>query len=240
MELLVIAVYLAAGTADHFLHLGGLGVYALANVVLTAALALVLTRLGWWGRVGFRRATPRQVLWALPVALPMLVNLYPGLKPGGPAQVAGFLGLALLVGFVEESVFRGLMLRALEPRGVSRAVVITTVLFSVTHLMNIMAGEAGLQAGLQLLYSAAIGFAFTALALRTGVLWPLVVVHALIDFVAFMQDPAATMPIGVEVTIDLVVTAVFFGYGFFLLRQRAAIGVAEEPALDRSVLQDAD
>ena len=214
---MIIAVYLVAGTADHFLHFGNLGLYGVANALLTVLLAIMLTRMGWWRRVGFASATPRQLLWMLPAGLPVVVNFYPGLAPGGAAQVVGFLVLALMVGFVEESAFRGVMLRALAARGVWRAVLVTSVLFSVTHLMNIMAGEAGLQAGLQLLYAGAIGFAFAALALRTSVIWPLVVVHALIDFVAFMQDPAAVVPPRAEVILDLTLTVVFLGYGAFLM-----------------------
>lgn len=232
IELMVIGVYLASGTAAHFLSFGGLAVYAVANAVLCVLLALVLSRTRSWHTVGFRRAPARQLLWVLPMCLPVLLNLYPGLDPGGVAPVAGFLVLALMVGFVEETAFRGLMLRALAPRGVWRAVVTTTVLFSLTHLMNIMAGEAGLQAGLQLLYSAAIGFAFAALALRSGVIWPLVVVHALIDFVAFMQDPAATVPVGVEVALDVTVTVVFLAYGLVVMLRRPTVTTAPPEVRD--------
>jgi len=220
VELMVIGVYLVSGTAAHLLHFGGLGVYVVANAALTVLLAVVLTRMRWWHRVGFRRADGRTLLWVLPMCLPVLVNIYPGLAPGGVSRVAGFLALALMVGFVEESAFRGLMLRVLQPRGVWRAVVITTALFSLTHLMNIMAGETGLQAALQLLYAGAIGFAFAALALRSGVLWPLVAVHALIDFVAFLQDPAVTVPRTAEVVLDLVVTVVFVAYGLVVMLAR--------------------
>lgn len=220
IEVTVVAVYLAAGTADHFLALSGLAVYALANSALALILAVVVTRLHWWGRIGFRRATPSNLLLVLPVLLPAVVNFYPGVRFPGFGAAAGFLLLALAVGFVEETAFRGLMLRALEPLGVWRAVIITTILFSVTHLMNVMAGEAGLQAALQLLYTAAVGFAFAALVLRTGTIWPLIVAHALIDFVAFMGDPALVVPPAAEIGIDITVTAAFVAYGLFVLGRR--------------------
>jgi hypothetical protein len=230
VELLVVVVYLGAGTAEHFLKLGGMGVYAIANAALTVLLALLVTRLGWWQRIGFRRASAASLLWVLPMLVPVVLNFLPGLKPGGIAEVAAFLALALMVGFVEEVVFRGLMLRALEPRGVWPAALITTVLFSTTHLMNVMAGEGGLQAVLQVFYSAAIGFAFTALVLRTGAIWPLIIAHALIDFVAFMQDPAFVMAPAMEITLDLGVTVFFVAYGLFVMSRRAT----PAPAADAS------
>lgn len=232
LELLVVAVFLLAGTLDHVLQLGGgLRMYALANAILTVAVALLITRLRWWGRVGFRPAGRRQLLWVLPMAVPVLLNAYPGLDPGGPVAVAGFLGLALLVGFVEEAVFRGLMLRTLERLGVGRAVAITTVLFSVTHLMNVMAGESTFQAVLQLAYTAAIGFAFTAYALRAGTIWPLIVVHALIDFVAFLQDATIPVPPVVEITVAVVVTAGFTAYGAWLLTRPSPVSAAAREAV---------
>ena len=217
---LIIAVYLTAGTADYFFHFGGLGVYAVANGVLAVVLALVITALGWWRKVGFRPVGRREWVWLLPMSLPVLLNFYPGLAPGGLGAVLGFLVLAGLVGFVEEAAFRGLMLQGLKRVGQWRAVVITTVLFSITHLMNMMAGEGALQAVLQLCYTAAIGFAFTAYALRTGAIWPLIIVHALIDFVAFMQDAALPVPPVVEITMAGVVTAWFVAWGCYLMTRR--------------------
>lgn len=225
---LIIAVYLTAGTADYFLHFGGLGVYAVANGVLTVVLALVITGLGWWRKVGFRPVSKRGLLWLLPMLLPVLLNFYPGLAPGGLGAVLGFLVLALLVGFVEEATFRGLMLRALKRVGEWRAVVITTALFSLTHLMNMMAGEGALQAVLQLCYTAAIGFAFTAYALRTGAIWPLIIVHALIDFVAFLQDTAIAVSPVAEITLAGVVTAWFVGWGCYLMSRRQETAPAVE------------
>ncbi len=237
LELTIIGVYLLAGTVDHFLRLGGLGVYALANAALVLILALVATRLGWWHRIGFRRASAATLVLVLPMLLPAVLNVFPGLAFPGLPETLGFLALALGVGFVEETAFRGLMLRALEPRGLWRAIIITTVLFSVTHLMNILAGEGGLQAVMQLLYSAAIGFAFTALVLRTGVIWPLIVAHALIDFVVFLRAPGAVLAPTVEIAVDLAVTVVFVVFGLLVLRGgrgRLSQGLPAEPDRDAS------
>lgn len=232
MEFTIIGVYLLAGTVDHFLQLGGLGVYALANAALVVILAIILTRLRWWRRIGFRPASRAVFVLAAPMLLPAVLNVYPGVAFPGLAQTLGFLALALAVGFVEETAFRGLMLRALEPRGVWRAIIVTTVLFSVTHLMNILAGEAGLQAVMQLLYSAAIGFAFTALVLRTGVIWPLIIPHALIDFVVFLRAPGAVLAPGVEIGIDIAVTVAFAIFGLLVLNRAGGLGRSSSRSAD--------
>ncbi len=231
VESLVIAVYLFSGTAGHFLGLSGLSVYALANALLTGALVLIVSALGWWRKIGFRPVRGRDWLWLLPMFLPVLLNFYPGLAPAEFGAIVGFLGLALLVGFVEESAFRGLMLRALQRLGIWPAVLITTALFSITHLMNLMAGEGLLQAVLQLCYTAAIGFAFTAYALRTGAIWPLIIVHALIDFIAFLQDGSIPVPESVEVLLAAVVSVWFVAWGCYLMPRRSRrVGTEVLPA----------
>ena len=53
LEVVVILVYLAAGTAAHFLGLSSLWVYGIANLGLTVIAAALLTIMGWWTTVGF-------------------------------------------------------------------------------------------------------------------------------------------------------------------------------------------
>jgi CAAX protease family protein len=84
----------------------------------------------------------------------------------GAATVTGLILLALMIGFVEESVFRGLMLTALREPGEWWAIVVTSVLFGVTHLANVLAGATLLETVSQVAYSVAIGVAFAALVLR--------------------------------------------------------------------------
>ncbi len=92
----------------------GLWLYAIANGVLAVAVVAVLTAMGWWRKVGFRAPRrPRDLLWFLVPFLPVALNLIPGVEFVDALTVTGLLLLALAVGFVEESVFRGLMLTAL-------------------------------------------------------------------------------------------------------------------------------
>lgn len=218
LEVAVVLAYLLAGTVAHLLRLPNAAIYGLANLGLALLVALLLTRMGWWRTVGLRREMPRDLRYfALPF-LPMLVNMVPGVDLRSFAFVLGMLAIALLVGFVEEGVFRGLMLRALLPRGPWTAVVATAVLFGLTHALNVLAGKSPVDDAAQVCYALAVGFAFAAVALRTGFLWPLVVAHGLIDFASYVQADV-TYPAGLDLAIVAAMTAVFAGYGLFLMRR---------------------
>ena len=122
--------------------------------------------MGRWRSIGFRAPRRRRdLLYFLVPFLPVILNVVPGLQFIGAAEVTGLLLLALMVGFVEESVFRGLMLTALRERGVWRAIIATSVLFGLTHLANVLAGATVLETISQVAYTIAFGVAFAALVL---------------------------------------------------------------------------
>jgi len=212
-----------------------------AELVLEIALALVvvavLTRWHAWRRVGFRTlATPRDLrfFWVplFPV-LPALPGALAAIPGSTAADLALLVALAALVGFVEEVVFRGLLLRWLVPHGLWRAAVVSSVAFGVMHLVNLLAG-ADLGATLvQVGYATALGFAFAAVALRTGVLWPLVIIHALIDVAGFLTVDE-TAPAGTSATavvLPAVYAVGFAVYGALVLRaMHASHGDAALPA----------
>jgi len=70
----------------------------------------------------------------------------------------------------------------------------------------------------QVCYAMAIGFAFAAIVLRTGILWPLVLAHALIDFVNYIQNPDFVYPESLQLAVVIGMTVLFAGYGLLVMR----------------------
>jgi membrane protease YdiL (CAAX protease family) len=157
---------------------------------LTAALFL-LALIVWqqWRDVGLNRLpTGRSLLLAwlpmLYVAAGLGLSAVFGLPPAG--VLAWILFNTFLVGLSEELMFRGVLLQAFR-RTVSiwPAVWLTTLAFGAIHVLNVfMTGE--LRAALIQASAAALsGLLFIALRLRSGSLWPGIVVHGLWDFATF-------------------------------------------------------
>ncbi len=157
---------------------------------LLAALFL-LTLVVWqhWRDVGLNQLPPARSLWL--TWLPMLYitaglafAVVVGLPPVG--VLLWILFNTFLVGLSEELMFRGVLLQAFR-RTVSiwPAVALTTLAFGAIHILNVfMTGE--LRAALIQSAAAALsGLLFIALRLRTGSLWPCIVVHGLWDFATF-------------------------------------------------------
>lgn len=218
--LIIVAVYLLAGTATVLLRLP-FPLYLIANTCLALIFAALLTGMHWWREVGFRALPSRRTLWlyTLPF-VPVLGNLIFGIKAQGWGHILTYLVLATLVGFVEEVAFRGLILRALAPRGLWRAAILSAILFGLAHSMNALAGSNSAYVLLQIGYAMAFGFGWASVTLRTGVLWPLVIIHGLIDFAGFTaaDQLGAT---GVDATLMVMAAAyivAFTIYGIYMLR----------------------
>lgn len=211
----VVLVLVAAHAAASALDLPTGRLELAAEAALAALAAILLTRLHAWRDVGFRPLrTPRDLrLYWIPLfpVLPVLGTAIASLAGIEPGRLASYLALAALVGFVEETFFRGLILRALVARGTWRAAIVSSVLFALAHGANLLVGADPAATLLQVGYAAAIGFAFAAVALRTGAIWPLVIIHGLIDAAAFVTADG-TVATGISTTDVLVQAGYAVGF----------------------------
>jgi hypothetical protein len=230
---IVVCVVLGIGAINEVFLMGSLVQVAVVDSVLTLTGIFLVARLGWWEKAGYTTGIrwAEVPLFVLPGAVALL-SLSGGIRVTAPATVLACAVLTLVVGFAEETYFRGLILSALLPTGVLRAALISAVLFAAPHLLNAIGGT--WDPAFTVVDSIAafgLGLTFAALRLRTGSLWPLVGIHALFDFTSLVALG------GVEVhaqSVELLVSSVIVGmifaaYGLFLLR-KTVTGVPGHPA----------
>lgn len=188
---------------------------------LTLVLGLLLTGglltwLGWWREAGFGptvRWRNLRLLW-FPV-LVVALALASGVLVSGPGALASAVFLALLVSINQESIFRGVMLRALAPRGLVRAVVATSLLSGLlTFGWNIVE-----RSWPETLYvtvlAACAGFTYAALRWRIASIWPVLAFHFVFAVVVDVTEFSLLYPLFL-----LCSTVGFIVYGLFLLRNR--------------------
>lgn len=192
------------------------GIYT--EILLAIITIIIVSKMKWWQRIGFHKAdNSASLLIFLPALALVIGNLTFGIAVTRAPALLTFALLAITSGFVEEVIFRGLMLRAFQPRGEWKAVLITAAIFGFTHLMNIFAGYDPLYAVIQVAYALAIGFCFGAMAIKGGVIWPLVIIHALGNFFAFINGGQ----IGFQLYIVSVIYIVLFtGWGLYLMMHK--------------------
>ena len=142
----------------------------------------------------FRNLTIKKLLWCLPCLLVALVNFpYSGLIKG-TVQFARadllwlYIIYVILIAVLEEVVFRGIFIFWLKD--VFRnskirnflVVLISSAVFALFHLFNLIGGMSVSDVLLQVLYTFLIGAMLAVVVLKTkNVLIP-IVIHALFDF----------------------------------------------------------
>jgi membrane protease YdiL (CAAX protease family) len=197
--------------------------------VLAICAIWLITKKRWWRVTGFTypKGSGRSLLLFVPVFVPLL--WWPFLAPlvgygtlKVPSAVALYAVLMLLVGFVEEVYFRGLMLQPLRSQGAWHAVIITSVLFGVAHSLKALYGQSIVYTMLQVGYAIGLGLAFAALVLVTRLIWPLILAHGLINFTATLNSAAGVTSTTVRAAdYWLAAGLLLFGaaYAVFLLRR---------------------
>ena len=203
------------------LNIGDLRFFYLASDIILAAIgAIIISGKKWWTAIGFRKAKSGWHFWFFLVPLlPVFENVSAGVNVTSLYDAALFFVLALVVGFFEESYFRGLMLRPIALLGKWRAAIITAVVFGLMHSLNLLSGFNPQVVFVQMSYASAIGFTYAALVLRTGMIWPLMLLHFLTDFTGFMAlgQLMQAQTGSVSIVVSAIYVVVFVGYGIFLL-----------------------
>lgn len=217
--ILVLEAFVLAGFL--FSKVSGVPLIALdlPLLMLNAVLAIViLSILRWWKDAGFNAPSQWKNPGLLIVLLVLLIGptlfFQPQLPPPGKIIVT------LLIGFQEEAIFRGMLLRALRPQGVMKAVLISAALFGIIHINSLLVGRDPIFVLSQVIASFFGAIGLGALRIRTNSVVPLVLLHAFNDFVQFSAtggmeagEVALYIPI-----LKVVISGLMAIYGFYLLR----------------------
>jgi uncharacterized protein len=172
--------------------------YVPGSLIAEAMLALLwvfipLYMLDWWSTPGFQMI----LMWplhirshrALFLGLFLLLCLLPlfllafskTIHQTALSTIVMVTVLCLFVGIAEEGLFRGLILNMLLPKGIWRAVLLSSLLFGSVHILNVFVGFPLNDVLLEMLSALAIGMFLAAVRLRTNSLRPGIIAHCLWD-----------------------------------------------------------
>lgn len=184
-------------------------------VLATSMAALVALRLifraGLQGAAGLstKEQWQKPSLILLPAYLPLLMVIGPGFSfPTEPHLIFAAVVHCMLIGFSEEVIFRGFVQSAFikwfsgKPKGVICAVLLSSASFGIMHMANSVTdidvgpgfhlefhstAQSKADALSQVIYATFFGVFSGAVLLKSNKLWPLVLMHALMDFPFSLQ-----------------------------------------------------
>jgi len=118
----------------------------------------------------------------------------------------------LLVGFVEETLFRGILMRVFAHKGVMYAIIISSVFFGITHALQALGGQSLEDTLLQIVYAFGIGFMLALLVAKHRAVLLTILFHGLHNFINMTGNEPSTH------VYDYIVLAIIAAYCLWLLR----------------------
>lgn len=193
--------------------------YIVNKGVLATVIALALWRMMAFAAVGYRAgagftSSLASYLIGIPLmALGLLSLLDPNRAALMPIEIATWIVAIFLIAFTEETIFRGVMWKALEARGLWARAIVTSALFGLAHTIPAGFGDFGW--GIAVVYglsAAGFGMIFAAMRERAGSIWTVVVAHVLFDIAAISQagNVSDLLEPGMESYIRFLTTTVLF------------------------------
>lgn len=165
-------------------------------LVLSGLLFVFIRKNGLSERYGLcKAAVPASgVMLYLPLLLLLTVNLWHGFVMNlTVAEAVLYILTMLLVGFLEEVIFRGLLFGAMKKDSLKAAVIVSSLTFGMGHIINLFNGSGAelLPNILQVVYAAATGFMLVMLYLRTKSLIVPIVFHGVFNALSVFADEGA-------------------------------------------------
>lgn len=121
-----------------------------------------------------------------------------------------FMMQLFVVAFVEEIFFRGFMLKILLSKGFKQAVIISSLLFAMTHSLQLLGGQSLEETVLQIIYAFVVGMVLSLLMIHHQSILVAIAFHGINNFFQIMgQSEGPTI-------LSYVVIAILIAHMVFL------------------------
>ena len=174
-----------------------------------------------YGLAGWPENT-KKYLYFIPMWILATGNIWDGfeLSYRGTSLLYAVLSM-ILIGFVEEMLFRGFLFRAMLAKDKPvTAIIVSAVTFGIGHIVNLFTGQASFDTVIQIVFAVSWGFILTMVCYKSGSIIPCIIAHSMIDALSlFGADNALIDWIYVGTTI---VVAIIYSIYLGRLKAQAA------------------
>ncbi|MBN3524985.1 CPBP family intramembrane glutamic endopeptidase [Paenibacillus apiarius] len=209
IELLLLVAVFAAGAYATIEELDYTAPILISFIPIALVCIVSFTARKKWKAYGFNSLsalTPSSLYCYAPLVLVLIILSLKGFKTVTFSELLFFVFFTVLVGFVEETVYRGMILHILLPKGIAPAVIASSILFSLTHVLNMLSGQDMARTILQLVYALLVGAVLALLMVKTKQILPLILFHTLHNLIQFLGNET-TSTIGYDTIVIVILSA---------------------------------
>jgi membrane protease YdiL (CAAX protease family) len=190
------------------------------GLALSCVLWFFLRKNGLFPLYGLCRPeiSARDMLYYVPLLVMMIANLWNGVRMNyGVAESVLYALSMLLVGFLEEMIFRGLLFGAMRKNGLKSAITVSSLTFGIGHIINLINGSGAelIPNLLQVIYATAAGFMFVMMYYKSKSLIVCIAAHGVFNALSvFANEANATAEMRILTAILL--TVITGSYALYL------------------------
>lgn len=171
------------------------------------------------GIYGFKKVTNREgkaSLYYIPLIMIVLVQpLMGGINMElSLLQICIIIVFSLIVGYTEETIFRGIIRERLQSKGSTYYIVFSSILFGILHMANAFNGTEIIHIILQVMNAFLIGIILALLIELTSNIIPLIIFHFMFDALAQVTNPAIEEK---ELLVVSILNILYLLYGIYLV-----------------------
>lgn len=191
------------------------------NAILSFILVLWLNKNKLFMKYGLCKSSIKvdRFLYYIPLAIIASCNTWFGFRMNfSVIETFFYIGSMLLVGFLEELIFRGFLFKAMCKDSIKSAIIVSSITFGIGHIVNLFNGSGmSIVSNLcQICSAIAIGFMFVVIFYKGKSLIPCILTHSILNSLnAFTNAPDT---IGVDIAVSSVLTVIVIVYTLFIIR----------------------
>lgn len=185
------------------------------NLLLTVIIAVFVSKNGLSEYYGLCKGKyqAKSYFYFIPLVVISLVNVWFGAAMKYSAvETVLYVVSMLLVGFLEEMVFRGFLFKAMSRENVKSAIIVSSLTFGIGHFVNLLNGGGAnlLETGCQIVYAVSIGYLFVTLFHKGKSLWPCIISHGVLNALSSVSNEALATRYLIPVSIALTVLSLLY------------------------------
>jgi membrane protease YdiL (CAAX protease family) len=193
--LLILSFYILGGVITQSMKMNVIDTNLINGICIWASVLIAVLYI-WKSKytfidMGFRKIEKDaniSVLYYLPAVALEASGFAVGILDFNLNYLLAVIFLTVAVGFAEEIYFRSLILKTLEDKGVKNAIIISSLIFGITHIGNIIGGADILYTIIQVIFAFTFGIVFAEIFYLTKSLVPVILWHFLHDCFCYIQN----------------------------------------------------
>lgn len=161
----------------------------ICNLVITLILILIISKTKTKEYYGLIK--PKEYvrfMYFIPLFIIIFLNFISGIQINNTViEIIFFMLSMLLIGFIEEIIFRGFLFKMMEKDNLKVAMIVSSLTFGIGHIVNLLNGSELIPTLIQIIYSVIVGYLFVLIFHKSKSLLPCIITHSLINALSIFQ-----------------------------------------------------